>query len=192
VNNDAIIFDRVRKYVTNFTTAIDIGAHEGEWSERMAGCFNSVHCFEPNSFLYDRLCSRFSGAPKLTIYNVAILDFIGRGNLLYPGKNIDKLRSHYVMKDDHGLIDIKTLDSFQIPDCGLLKIDVEGGELPVIQGARKLIRHHKPVIVVEYKDVASARFDWTRVDLFHYMRSLNYILAFKHDPNYVFVRSHIE
>ena len=45
----------------------------------------------------------------------------------------------------------KTIDSFQLKDIDYIKIDVEGFELPVLQGAVKTIRESKPFIHVEMK-----------------------------------------
>jgi len=47
-------------------------------------------------------------------------------------------------------IDIITLDSLNLPGLDFLKIDVEGAEGLVIQGASETIRKYKPVIFFEH------------------------------------------
>ena len=47
-------------------------------------------------------------------------------------------------------IDIITLDSLQLPGLDFLKIDVEGAEGLVIQGAAETIKKYKPVIFFEH------------------------------------------
>src|SRR6266446_9805833 len=99
MKDDAIIFNNVLTYVKDFSTAIDVGAHQGDWTEKMASCFNLVHSFEPNTFLYDRLCARLSDpSTNVIVYNTALLDFNGRGTLYHVDGSV-KLRSSYVMSD---------------------------------------------------------------------------------------------
>jgi FkbM family methyltransferase len=43
-----------------------------------------------------------------------------------------------------------TLDSLDLPRLDLLKIDVEGMELEVLEGARGLIESQRPIIIAEY------------------------------------------
>src|SRR5712671_5021403 len=187
MRNDAIIFNNVLTYIRDFSTAIDVGAHQGDWTEKMASSFNLVHCFEPNTFLYARLCARFpSPSTNVVVYNTALLDFNGCGTLYHVDGSV-KLRSSYVMEDADGNVEVRTLDSYRIRGCGLLKIDVEGGELLVLRHARQILRHQKPVVVVECKTRTSARFGWSLADLLRYMKSLKYRLAFGVDPDLVFV-----
>lgn len=47
------------------------------------------------------------------------------------------------------LVPMLTLDSLQLNNLGLLKVDVEGMEVPVIRGALDTIRRCKPVLYVE-------------------------------------------
>ena len=47
-------------------------------------------------------------------------------------------------------ITIKTLDSFDLPGLDFMKIDVEGAEGLVLQGAEQTIRKYRPVIFFEH------------------------------------------
>jgi FkbM family methyltransferase len=72
------------------------------------------------------------------------------------------------------------LDDFALGDLALMKIDVEGMERPVLEGAEKTIRAHRPVLYVEIFDEA---LDATT----DYLDSLGYVRGkrFK-SPTYVF------
>jgi hypothetical protein len=54
----------------------------GEWTEKMARNFDTVHRFEPNYLLYNRLVDRFRDEFNVTIYNNAILDVDSIGSLV--------------------------------------------------------------------------------------------------------------
>jgi len=49
-------------------------------------------------------------------------------------------------------VEIKQLDDFQFRDIGFIKIDVEGHEAAVLQGARATIIHSKPHLLVEIEE----------------------------------------
>jgi hypothetical protein len=46
-------------------------------------------------------------------------------------------------------VPVMTLDSLQLAACHLLKIDVEGMEQAVLEGARETVRRLKPILYVE-------------------------------------------
>jgi hypothetical protein len=46
------------------------------------------------------------------------------------------------------------LDDFELPVCSLIKVDVEGFEWPVIQGAQKQLLFHRPVLYLEAKRIS--------------------------------------
>jgi hypothetical protein len=46
-------------------------------------------------------------------------------------------------------IEVRTLDSYQFSDVDIIKIDVEGMEVPLLQGAEQTIRRNRPWILIE-------------------------------------------
>ena len=46
-------------------------------------------------------------------------------------------------------VPIRTLDSFNLTDVGLIKIDTEGYEMPVLKGAKKTIWENEPRVIAE-------------------------------------------
>jgi hypothetical protein len=48
-----------------------------------------------------------------------------------------------------GTIPLKTLDSFNLTNIDMIKIDVEGFEGEILAGAMKTIEQNKPVLVIE-------------------------------------------
>ena len=49
-------------------------------------------------------------------------------------------------------VPVRTLDSFGLTSVGFIKIDVEGHELAVLQGACKTIALSHPILMVEVED----------------------------------------
>jgi FkbM family methyltransferase len=55
-------------------------------------------------------------------------------------------------------ISLVSIDQFDIGDLSLIQLDVEGYEMPVLQGAVESIKKHQPVIVIEDDRNNCARF----------------------------------
>ena len=47
------------------------------------------------------------------------------------------------------LIEFRTLDSYNLNKCDFTKIDVDGSEIKVLEGAIKTIRKFRPIIILE-------------------------------------------
>jgi FkbM family methyltransferase len=80
------------------------------------------------------------------------------GDVRTVGKAIlPKVRNYgmvSVRPDEDGDLKIALLDDFIFDDSaiGIIKLDVEGNELPVLRGAIKTIERHKPHIFIEIAD----------------------------------------
>jgi hypothetical protein len=50
-------------------------------------------------------------------------------------------------------VDVRTLDSYELQRLDLIKVDVEGHEFSVLEGARQTIERCRPSIIVEVEEV---------------------------------------
>jgi FkbM family methyltransferase len=65
-------------------------------------------------------------------------------NILVSGKEDARKKLH-----NYEEVEMRTLDSFKFKNVDIIKIDTEGFEFPVLQGAVKTIKKYKPIIQVE-------------------------------------------
>ena len=70
----------------------------------------------------------------------------------------------------------ETLDSLNLTDVDIIKIDVEGYELNVLQGASNTIATNRPIVQVECVETQPRAFGTTIQDLFDYFNDRDYVI----------------
>lgn len=80
-------------------------------------------------------------------------------------------------------VEIYTLDSFDLHNVDIIKIDVEGYELPVILGSEKTISEWRPVVQVEMVDTQTRRFGYTCQDIYDWFIERGYIITLSNGLN---------
>jgi FkbM family methyltransferase len=141
---------------------LDIGGHVGLWAMWLIEAFDVVHAFEPvpaHAALFERtvdLC-------KARLHRLALGRASGSVSIAVPleqtgGAHVatgrDNPGARYnpggASETWHG-VPMVTLDSLDLEYVDFIKIDVEGFELPVIDGGRETIGRWRPNIVIEQK-----------------------------------------
>jgi FkbM family methyltransferase len=133
--------------------AVDAGANFGCFALAFAQCGAVVHAFEPQPLIAGLLTDsvKLNNATSIMVHNSAL----GRsmGSVRVP--TVD-----YSRKADFGMVQLNnseghsvalvTLDSLELSQLDLIKIDVEGMEVDVLAGARWTIARCGPVIFIEH------------------------------------------
>lgn len=174
--------DRLEKtleYVTDFSIAIDGGAHVGSWSRVMIDHFNFVHSFEPTKSTFECLRLNLWAYERLNniqLHNKALGNTQTEIDMTWNDK--DKKRGNtggrFIKKEidkvGNNSVEMITIDSLQLPSLGFLKLDIEGCEFWALQGATKTIKKYKPIIFIEVKKGLAERFGIERsasIELLH-------------------------
>lgn len=132
------------------TVAIDVGAYVGIWSNELVKYYDKVIAIEPNPPAFNKLVER--SKENIDCIEAGVGERCTRGRMLNPKKR-GTPTSMMVDYDAHGSVKVITLDSLNIQDqVGLIKIDVEGAEHLVLQGAEDLIGRDHPILVLEMCD----------------------------------------
>jgi FkbM family methyltransferase len=146
----------LRHLVEAGTTAIDVGASIGFFSAELAQHAAKVFAFEANPDV--ATFTRTVAARNVEVINIALSSHAGRATLQMPknrkGRGVTELATidrRPPVSVGAITIEVETrrLDDFPIGDCSFIKIDVEGHEEAVIEGATALIARHRPVLMVE-------------------------------------------
>lgn len=143
---------------------IDVGASFGTYTMLLAELFQHTYAFEPDIHTYNILCGNIAMhnlSDKTTLINAPVsdkienvnyvkLDSLGGCNYCYTETdNIAKMYSQYTPLSILSKQTI-TIDSLNLTNIGLLKIDVEGFELRVLKGCvRSLEASNYPPFIIE-------------------------------------------
>lgn len=151
-------------------TFMDIGANVGWYSLNVARRFPeaTVHAFEPVPGIFRNLEKNLAvnALPRITAHNLGFMEKGGRLEFYYD-PSISGRTSARNLADDSGAgavsCEVKRLDDFVaeegvFPD--LLKVDVEGAELFVFQGAQATLAGHRPVVFTEMLRKWAAKFGY--------------------------------
>lgn len=149
----------MKKSLKNNSNGIDVGCHKGEMLELMLreAPYGEHYAFEPIPYFYEKLLDKFKSS-KVHISSIALSDNKGTANFNFvknaPAYSGLKQRKYVVKKPDIEIITVETdrLDNIVPVDqkIDFIKIDVEGAEFSVMQGAFQIIKRCKPIIVFEF------------------------------------------
>jgi FkbM family methyltransferase len=159
------------RYLTPGMTFLDLGAHHGLYSILAAKCFGNasgrILAFEPAPAVRRRLHwhRRINRARRLEIHPYAVGASRGSAELYIPHHGIDTVGSLRPPGTSDGAtrrvsVERVTLDEFapvcRLSSVDLIKLDVEGAEIDVINGSVDLIKRHRPLWLFEALDATSA------------------------------------
>lgn len=163
------------RLVSKTDVALDIGANAGFYALQMSKMFSKVYAFEINDELTADL-QRYNPG-NITIMPVGLSSKAGAATLYIPVLNGLPLTGWASLAPGNfpeatgeiqKPVKIATLDSFQLENVSFIKIDVEGHELHMLEGARQTLTKHRPRVLIEIKDK-------NRDAAFQFFSELNYV-----------------
>ena len=138
----------------------DIGANIGLISAFFAGAdfrLRVIHAFEPNPEIYGRLNCLFSQHPIMHGHNMALSSENSRKQLHVPigGSCLGSLDQEFVGgKTANFTVECYTGDDLLerglVAPPTVMKIDVEGHELDVLEGMKNILSKYRPVVFIEH------------------------------------------
>ena len=171
------IQDNSEGYFDFSKNIVDIGAGLGEYCWALP--FKHAYAFEPNkrtiyklhanTVLHDRV-------DNVDTYQCLLSDKVE--DVGYDGF-LNDIGGHICYDVNKStVVQSRTLDSFNLNDIGLIKIDVEGMEEKVLRGGLgSIIRNNYPPILFECWNVGYSGMTQEKHDsLFNFLKSLGYVI----------------
>ena len=145
--NTRYLFDRRVRSLTTEDVVIDCGANLGEYTRKLAANGATVHAFEPDPYTFSRLLENTSDLPNVICHERAV--GVGEGKVrLYRTPDFDEKPdaasiSSSVFSDKlnvaaDNFVEVEQIDLVCfIHNLGcriaILKIDIEGAEVPLLE-----------------------------------------------------------
>lgn len=163
-------------YIKPDSIVLDIGANIGCYAYAFSKIAKEVICFEPNKEAFDCLRYNIGKIPGVHCYDYAISDIEDHYEVIVPNDNIGM--AYIELTNNPYNEGTTTIDNFiensNIEDLSFIKIDVEGFELRVLNGAEKTINKFNPVMVIEINDHTLKRTNTTRQEIFQWLNDHGY------------------
>ncbi|NLX24733.1 MAG: FkbM family methyltransferase [Lentisphaerae bacterium] len=178
---------RVSDLVNRGDTVMDVGANIGEVTllcAQKTGPDGLVIAFEPNPATFAQLSKMLALNPGLNcvLVNQALGSMTGPVTMVQPDNRnpgtCTIASSTTPGKALSANIPLTTLDQYieehPISRLNLIKLDVEGYELNVLQGAEKTISRYRPVLVIELVDSHQKRHGHSAADIVKFVLQHDY------------------
>lgn len=167
-----------------FNNCLDVGAHVGFWLKDLQKTFKMVYAFEPISDV--RECLK----KNVEKDNYLLFDFgLGNKNEKVMVNYIpEETGNTYVSDQGNREIEIRRLDEIKLPKIDYIKIDAEGYEIKVLQGAEGLITRDEPYIHVEVKEKILERHGLSAVDIDRYFEEIDYKKVYRIKSEIVYAK----
>jgi FkbM family methyltransferase len=159
---------------------LDVGSNRGLYAVAALPYSRSVLAFEPQPYFASFL--RKYLPPKVEVHECAVSDVAGSATLQVPSDPRFHAEARLSTQVDTGTGEVGNFVPVKVPTLrlddvirekvGLMKIDVEGHELAVLNGATAIIDRYRPNIIIEIENrhrdgaVASA-FRWFEARQYH-------------------------
>jgi FkbM family methyltransferase len=135
---------------------VDVGGNRGIYTYRLWKLGARVEVFEPNPACVSVLRAWATRKPEVHVHPVGLSNREGSASLRIPvdGNGVEHDASASLepagferARDEQ--ITIRTLDSYAFDQVKLIKIDVEGHESSVLEGAKMTLAASRPALLVE-------------------------------------------
>jgi len=131
---------------------VDVGANIGETARQFRKHFpeSTIHCIEPVSDVFEKLALNLNSLHNIHCHRLAMGNSDCVGRLLIHSKSTMGRLQRVTIGDPHSssesseVVKVQTLDNFceehGIAEIDFLKVDTEGHDLAVVEGASRMLK----------------------------------------------------
>ena len=201
---DQHIIDAVHRNISHPNgVALDIGAHIGSLSIPLSKIFSEVHSYEANDFTFQLLQANkmLNNIQNLFLNNKPVYSSKSMLSLSFQ----DQQETRIPIDDEGSLNPIlgtntgayafntigsgifqreaTTIDALDLKNVTFIKIDAQGADLEIIEGAKETLLRDKPLLVFEYEKNLSKNHSATFEEIQNWMSSIGYKIEILKEHN---------
>jgi len=188
-------YNLMATHIREGSVAIDIGANIGFYTlgmTRLVGRLGVVYAFEPGPISFALLSRNINAnldklESNVVLENMAVSDRAGESNLFInlSGESDNQVHhdiDEYSFKREDARpkvsINITDLDAYPLKeDVSFIKVDTQGHEYYVLQGAKKLLTEAKNIVLLlEYAPYLKAWDSFSQDDFYNLIKSMGYLI----------------
>jgi len=176
--NEQFAIVAMSKLINSTSCCVDVGAHKGDILHHMRRFApeGKFFAFEPLDSFFAKLQKAHVKSTNVTLYNLALSYSAGTRTFEHvvqePGKSSFKIaKNGHVEVTESVQVKTATMDE-TLPEgqvIDFIKIDVEGAEFEVLQGAKKTLLRCRPAILFEHHELAAKPYGDFTESMFQYL-----------------------
>lgn len=173
-----VINDFLKIYPDKNHTYIDVGAHIGTTCLPLSRLYKNVIGFEANSHNFKLLIEnlKYNKSTNIDVHNIGLHNEVCKCTIMQHQANSSGC--FFLIKNPNGDIQCTTLDEFckqnNVTNVDYIKIDTEGSELYVLEGALEMIQKYKPLISIESNGLSNRIYNISEQQLFEFFNKIGY------------------
>lgn len=198
--NSILLFFHILKKLKSGNIVVDVGAQCGSFS-LISALLPSLDWIAIEPLVKARKCLeqnlKLNKIANVKVLPLAICEKVGRVTMNVCETNLGlshtgALNLRFSDNDSHQIeVDSASLDSliyshFREAKIGAIKIDIEGGEVKALKGAKKIISRDKPLILIENNEDNLLQSGVNQSSLNELMTELGYKSSVSIDENILF------
>lgn len=144
-------------------TVVDLGANIGAhtlYFARRVGSSGRVIAFEPQRVVFQTLCANVALNSLTNVWALQAGAGEAEGQTRLPPMDYSRSDNFGAVSLDDAEagepVPVRTVDSLELKDCALLKLDVEGWEAQALRGAKATLERCRPLLYLENHNAHNA------------------------------------
>lgn len=186
-------WDFAQTIISKFRRCIDIGSNNACNAIHYAERFDVVECFEPTPLAIElwKNTVRDNAVLNTNLYETALGERAKQTQIITHKRNGGHNHLSHYDKNPRAKqenlnratvdVEIRTLDSYNFEDVDFIKIDVEGYEWFVLQGALMTLKQNRPILQLEIVANQCRKFNYEAEQLIEWLRDMDYRVCSKRD-----------
>jgi FkbM family methyltransferase len=174
---DTSILKVLADHITPDTLTVDVGGNSG-YQTYFHSKHNDVVTYEPVPGLFEVLQDNLKGVDNVTLINKAVGSTNTDLILHVDTKRLSMTSQIPLVESVEMVVPCVSLDNEKLANVGFIKIDVEGFELDVLEGATKTINKFRPTMMVEIYQPWCEKVGFDSKDIFDFFVQRDYTILY--------------